>query len=283
VPPARAVKTSSLKGFQLEKSEICDLCIHLSLLLCQPHYTLILKHNLPFGYVASSKKLLPHATALWLRCLTYGWETQRAPSLHLRTPQKETQNDHRDTLNDLKVTQSVNNETRNDHIEVHNDHMETQSDRNQHACVVSTSLCDSLGVLCEMRGSLWRVCAVVPVVAGFVTGIYVPFEFPPDLLQRDPAWGWRAEHSYSKRQLDQVNSDFAIGEVLVLDQFHDLDPTSDLHCLCTITFVHAVKLLLVFYALYELTFVALAHSSGVFVRPRLAVGPAEISTGHAES
>lgn len=141
----------------------------------------------------------------------------------------------------------------------------------------------TLGVLCETRGSLWRVCAVVPVVAGFVTGIYVPFEFPPDLLQRDPAWGWRAEHSYSKRQLDQVNSDFAIGEVLVLDQFHDLDPTSDLHCLCTITFVHAVKLLLVFYALYELTFVALAHSSGVFVRPRLAVGPAEISTGHAES
>lgn len=38
-----------------------------------------------------------------------------------------------------------------------------------------------------------------------------------------------------------------------------------------------------FYALYELTFVALAHSSEVFVLPQLAVGHAEISTGHAES
>lgn len=38
-----------------------------------------------------------------------------------------------------------------------------------------------------------------------------------------------------------------------------------------------------FYVLYELTFVALAHSSEVFVNPQLAVGHAEISTGHAES
>lgn len=62
-------------------------------------------------------------------------------------------------------------------------------------------------------------------------------------------------------------------------------PTLDqtLHRLCIITSDVAVKLLLVFYALYELTFVALVHSSEVFVLPRLSVGHAVLSTGHAES
>lgn len=68
----------------------------------------------------------------------------------------------------------------------------------------------------------------------------------------------------------------------VIDQYRSLDQTP-VRCLCIITSDHAVKLLLVFYALYELTFVALAHSSEVFVLPQLPVGHAEISTGHAES
>lgn len=37
------------------------------------------------------------------------------------------------------------------------------------------------------------------------------------------------------------------------------------------------------FALFKLTFVALKHSSGAFVLPQLPLGPAEISTGRAES
>ena len=46
---------------------------------------------------------------------------------------------------------------------------------------------------------------------------------------------------------------------------------------------HAVRLLLVFYALDEQAFVALTRCSGGLVLTRLPVGQADISTGHAES
>lgn len=55
--------------------------------------------------------------------------------------------------------------------------------------------------------------------------------------------------------MDQANSE---GKK-VIDQYHTSDQTP--HCLCIILPVHAVKLPLVFYTLYELTFIALAHSS----------------------
>lgn len=58
---------------------------------------------------------------------------------------------------------------------------------------------------------------------------------------------------------------------------------SIMRCFCIKTSEHTVKLLLVFYALYEPAFVAPAHSCEVFVLPQISVGHAEISTGHAET
>lgn len=67
----------------------------------------------------------------------------------------------------------------------------------------------------------------------------------------------------------------------IIDQYRALDQAS--RCFCILTSDHAVKLLLVFYALYEVTFVALAHTSEVLAGPQIPAGPAEISTDHAES
>lgn len=53
----------------------------------------------------------------------------------------------------------------------------------------------------------------------------------------------------------------------IIDRYRALDQAS--RCFCILTSDHAVKLLLVFYALYEVTFVALAHTSEVLAGPQI--------------